>query len=347
MERPPQTGGLFAIGKATRNDSNRAMPDHVIFSYALSGPKIGKELRGEEIAEEIANDTLAWVHLDRSHPDTRIWMRQHMSYLDPNIIETLLADETRPRATVIGEGMLVILRGVNLNEGSDLEDMVSLRLWIDEKRIISMRRRHVRAAQDIKELIETGTVPTTSAKFLALLIDQLDDRIEAALRLIDDSTDAVEEQLVMEANPKLRHPITDIRRRTIQMRRHIAPQREAVGAIKSTQLAWVDMASRTRMNEAQDRLTRFVEDLDAIRERAQVVKDELANALADRLNRNTYTLSVIAAMFLPLSFATSLVATNLIGLPGEDHPNGFAMFCGILVLLVVVQVILFRILRWF
>ena len=78
-----------------------------------------------------------------------------------------------------------------------------------------------------------------------------------------------------------------------------------------------------------------------------MVKDELANALADRLNRNTYTLSVIAAIFLPLSFATSLVATNLIGLPGEDHPNGFAMFCGILVLLVVVQVILFRILRWF
>ena len=151
----------------------------------------------------------------------------------------------------------------------------------------------------------------------------------------------------MQADPALRRPITDIRRRTIQLRRYIAPQREAVQAIKAAQLDWIDTASRTRMNEAQDRLTRFVEDLDAIRERAQVVKDELANALADRLNRNTYTLSVIAAIFLPLGFATGLVGINLAGIPGADNPDGFALFCGILVLLVVVQVILFRLMRWF
>ena len=323
------------------------MPDHVIFSFALNGPKAGKQLRHDEITEEIANDTLAWVHLDRSHPDTREWLRSQISYLDRNVIEALLAEETRPRATVIGNGMLVILRGVNLNEGANPEDMVSLRLWIDDKRIISMRRRHVRAALDIKEQIEDGNIPGTAGEFLAVLVDQLDDRIETAMRLIDDATDEVEEKLVMQADPMLRHPITDIRRRTIQLRRYIAPQREAVNAIRNAQLDWITEPNRRHLTEAQDRLTRFVEDLDAIRERAQVVKDELANALADRLNRNTYTLSVIAAIFLPLGFATGLVGINLIGMPGAHHPNGFAIFCGILVLLVIVQVIIFRLLRWF
>lgn len=323
------------------------MPDHVIFSYALSGPKRGQALHHDEIAAELESDNLAWVHLDRSHAHTRDWLRNRMSYLDPNVIEALLADETRPRATSIGEGMLVILRGVNLNEGANPEDMVSIRLWIDDKRIISMRRRHVRAAIEIARRIKRGEGPQTPGTFVAVLADELDNRIETAMRRLDDATDEIEERLVDGADRGLRSPITDIRRRTIQLRRHIAPQREAVNAIRNAQHDWITEPDRRHLAEAQDRLTRFVEDLDAIRERAQVVKDELTNALADRLNRNTYILSVIAAVFLPLGFLTGLLGINVGGIPGTENPLAFALVCAGMAVLVVIQIVVFRLLRWF
>jgi zinc transporter len=78
-----------------------------------------------------------------------------------------------------------------------------------------------------------------------------------------------------------------------------------------------------------------------------VVKDELTNALADRLNRNTYVLSVIAAIFLPLGFLTGLMGINLGGIPGAASANAFWIFSAILVVLVVAQVVIFRMLRWF
>ena len=84
-----------------------------------------------------------------------------------------------------------------------------------------------------------------------------------------------------------------------------------------------------------------------IRERAQVVKDELQNMLADRLNKNMYVLSVIAAIFLPLGFLTGLLGINVGGIPGADNSMSFLIFCGILTAIVVFQIWLFKKMKWF
>lgn len=323
------------------------MSDEVIFSYVLNGPKQGQALHGSDVATELKNENLAWVHLDRSHIDTRAWFTTNIPYLDDIVIDALLAEETRPRASSVGDGMMVILRGVNTNEGAAVEDMVTVRIWIDACRIVSLRRSRVRACEDIAERISAGHGPTSSGAFLALMAERLDARIEIAMGEIDEAIDELEERLLVHAEPALRHPITDIRRRTIQLRRHISPQREAVDAIVSAEHAWIDEQSRQRLSHTHDRLNRFVEHLDSIRDRAQVVKDELTNALADRLNRNTYVLSVIAAIFLPLGFLTGLMGINIGGIPGASDSDAFWVFSGILLVVVAVQVAIFRMLRWF
>ena len=102
-----------------------------------------------------------------------------------------------------------------------------------------------------------------------------------------------------------------------------------------------------RLQEAQNDITRFVEDLQALRERSHSVQEEVANILTERLNRNTYVFSLIAAIFLPLSFLTGLLGINVPGIPGADDPEAFLVFCGILIAVVVAQVAVFKKLRWF
>ena len=84
-----------------------------------------------------------------------------------------------------------------------------------------------------------------------------------------------------------------------------------------------------------------------MRERAQIVKDELSNALSDEMNRNLYQLSLITAIFLPLGFLTGLLGINVGGIPGAETPTAFWIFCGLLSLLVGMQLAMFRRLRWF
>jgi len=109
----------------------------------------------------------------------------------------------------------------------------------------------------------------------------------------------------------------------------------------------MDELAIKRLSESINHVTRFIEDLDAIRERAQIIKDELSNILADRLNRNMYLLSVIAAIFLPLGFLTGLLGVNIGGIPGVNNSYAFGFFCGILFVIVMIQIYIFKKNKWF
>ncbi len=101
-----------------------------------------------------------------------------------------------------------------------------------------------------------------------------------------------------------------------------------------------------RLREVADDITRQVESLDAARERAAVVQDELMNRMSEQINKNMYVLSVIAGVFLPLGFVTGLLGVNVDGIPGDDTPWAFAALCGLMLALVLFEVWLFRRFKW-
>jgi zinc transporter len=112
-------------------------------------------------------------------------------------------------------------------------------------------------------------------------------------------------------------------------------------------MPWLSEQHGRSLQESINHVTRFVEDLDSVRERAQVVKDELANSLAEKLNKNLYVLAVISAVFLPLGFLTGLLGINVGGMPGADDRSAFWLVCAMLMMIVVAQVVLFRRFRLF
>jgi len=151
----------------------------------------------------------------------------------------------------------------------------------------------------------------------------------------------------MGVDVSLRQEIVAIRKKAIVYRRYLSPQREAISQLRMADFTWLSDLDKRSLQESYNHVSRYVEELDAIRERAQIVKDELANMIGDRLNKNTYVLSVIAAIFLPLGFLTGLLGINIGGIPGSDQPAAFAIFCGLLVFLVAAQILIFKKFRWF
>ncbi|MFT6606776.1 MAG: zinc transporter [Halocynthiibacter sp.] len=323
------------------------MDDLIKYSYALNGAKAGQKLGVDKVGAALEADALAWAHLSASDPRTRPWIEAHLDYLDPHAIAALLAEETRPRATVIGEGVLLILRGVNLNEGADPEDMVSVRIWADPHRIVTLSRRRVRAVEEMAALIDAGEGPQDAATFLALITENLDARIENYVRDLDGLADGLEEELVADPSPDLRHRIVDARLNAITFRRYVSPQREAIGTLMRGAVTFIDAEAMRRFHEAHDRLTRLMEDLDAMRERMVVLREELMGQQSERLNRNMYVLSLISAVFLPLGFLTGLFGINLAGMPGAENPMAFWAFVVGLFALSVGGIALLRWSRWF
>lgn len=150
-----------------------------------------------------------------------------------------------------------------------------------------------------------------------------------------------------DAASPLRKDIAAIRKSAILLRRYIAPQKEVMNQLRYADFTWLTAKHTRRIQEMQDTLLRALEDLDAIRERSQVVKDELVNTLSDKLNRNLYVISVVTAIFLPLGFLTGLFGINIGGMPGVDNNNTFMLFAYLLSGIVFFQVVLFKLFKWF
>ena len=163
----------------------------LICAYALNRQGGGRVLDWSEIAEHTTRDGLLWVHLDFSKPNAHKWIHDE-SGLEPAIADAMLVDDSRPRSLQHGNGILTVLRGVNTNPGSDPEDMVSIRVWIETDRIISTRRRRLFSVQDIRNLIEDGRGPCDTGAFLIGLIDRLGDRIGHVVDDVDGAIEAAE-----------------------------------------------------------------------------------------------------------------------------------------------------------
>jgi len=323
------------------------MSSHILMAYEFDGTGSAKALEQNDILTSFNSNKPVWVHLDANHPDTRKMLEKEFPEMQPLVLQALLEDETRPRITEIDDGILLILRGANLNDNSQPEDMVSIRIWVDKRGIISLRKRKLRAIVDIEDSIKAGLGPKSTSEFICLLIDRLFKRMEPVLASLDERTDNIEENII--ENPKTQHreEIIDIRRKAIIFRRYMSPQRDAITNLRIANLSWMDELAIKRLSESINHVTRFIEDLDVIRERAQIVKDELSNILADRLNRNMYLLSVIAAIFLPLGFLTGLLGVNIGGIPGVNNSYAFGFFCGILFVIVLIQIYIFKKNKWF
>jgi len=319
----------------------------ILHACALNGDGKQHPLTGDAISQTMRDDALVWAHLDANDPASRAWLETEITYLDHIIIDALLAEETRPRIVEFEEGALLILRGVNLNENAEPEDMISVRLWIDAHRIISIQRRPLRAIKDIRDRLMVGKGPKNLGDFICALAARLFENMEPIFSELDDKLDDVEERVMENPEPAERQAITLIRKQAILFRRYIAPQRDVIAHLRISEQPWLDQMHKRRLQETMDRVVRYVEDLDAMRERAQIIKDELVNGLADRMNKNMYMLSVIAAIFLPLGFLTGLLGVNVGGIPGAENGYAFWIFIAMLVGVVAIQIILFKKLKWF
>lgn len=337
------------------NDTDPMQPDRpadepaaLIDAYWFDGERHATPLSWQDL-ENMTADTstpgFPWIHLQRDVDETRDYLFSR-SGLPRVACEALVAAESRPRMTAFDEGIIVDIRGVNMNPDENTEDMVSLRLWCDGKRVISVRRRRLMAVDDVREAIRRNLAPKTPAELVTMLADGLTARMGSVISTLDERVDDLEEAVVTAESHDLRLQLSAIRREAIGLRRFIGPNREAIQRLVNDPADWMAQGDRLRLREVADKITRYVEDLDSARERAAVVQDELSSRLAERLNKNTYVLSVIAAIFLPLGLLTGLLGINVGGMPGEKWPWSFAIVTVGLFILGFIEYWLLKKLKW-
>jgi len=292
------------------------------------------------------SDGVLWLDLDYSMSDVAAWLRETSS-IDPLVLAALVDPDPRPRATAHGDDLLMIVRGINVNAGEEPEDMISVRCFIETGRIVTLRHRMSKSLQSIVAELRANRGPTSAGDFTTRFVEHVLDLVVTRVDKLGDEVAACEDEVVdRKHGADMRARLANHRRRAIQLRRFLAPQREALGKLATIKLPWLDAMQRARTNEAADRMTRTVEELDAARDRAAVTQEELGSRVAEATNQRLYVLSLITAIFLPLGFICSLLGVNVGGVPLQHEDWAFWALIGAFIAGVGVQLWLFKKRGW-
>lgn len=306
----------------------------LIFGYAVSPSGEVIRLNWEDIRTGKArhDKKRVWVHLDRRHPDAKAWLEGEGG-LDPIIVNALFREETRPRADEHGAGWLINLRGINFNEGSSDDYMIALRIYADQDLIVSTRAFRILAASDLASAYECGEPPATHGDVISFLAERLIHRMEPVIEDLSDRIDAIEENIINGKPGLVKSELAAARRHAIAMRRYMAPQREALMSLSREDNQLLSEHNLESIRETQIVLMRISEELEAVRDRAQIVQEQIVEQRAEEMNTRLFVLSIISAVFLPLGFITGLFGVNVGGMPGVDNPFAFLALCLFMVII--------------
>ncbi|UWQ97840.1 zinc transporter ZntB [Rhodobacteraceae bacterium S2214] len=294
-------------------------------------------------ASPVDGAAFRWLHFDLHTPELEQWCRE---YLPPLAFRTLLAPRTRPRVDIHDDGILLTMRGINLNDGQEVEDMVSLRLWATQNLVVTVRKQRIFALDDIKNQITTGDAPDTPARLIARITERLVDRIETVSLDLEDRAEDMENAVYDRQAPPPSE-LAPLRRSVITLRRHVGPLSEALVDLAKIETPLISKAFRNRFRHTANRAKRSVDEVHEVGDRLTALADHVELQQDGRLARNSYVLSVIAAIFLPLGFLTGLFGVNVGGVPGMNNPDAFLILCGAMVAIGVILYIVLRWIKWF
>ncbi|MCU0839261.1 MAG: zinc transporter ZntB [Rhodospirillales bacterium] len=308
------------------------------FAIVLDGRGGGHELAGwDQLIRWRPDDGFLWVHLEQDTPEAKGWLLGG-SGLDPLITEVLLAEDSRPRVEDVDGALLAVLRGVNLCETEEIE-LEPLHLWLDAGRAVTLRHRShaLSALRDIRIDLNKGRGVRTPGELFGRLAEKLIRDVEPGLDKMHETIERLEDDLLVKASPELRRTLADLRRQAIHLRRYLGPQREALTAPVLRDTTLLDERDRLHLAGVVDRVARCVEDLDAFRDRATILYQDLAAQIQEGIGKSTYRFTVVASVILPPSLIAGLLGVNIGGIPGTDDPYAFAILVALILFVVFAQ----------
>jgi len=314
----------------------------LVTAWQFDAKGSGVELSLEE-AQSAAQDKLVWVHLDAMHPEAQKIM-QDLVDLDDHVEASLFADNTRPRCDVFDDGYLINLRGVNVNEGKDPVDMIAARIWISGNRIISLRRQPMLAFNDLRHALTKGRGPLGQGDFIARIANSLTERMSPILENIDDRITEFEDMGYLDS--KADGELVELRQDIARLNRYITPQQQALLKLSNLDADWLSDAAKATVRHALDSVMLYLEELKELKERMQILTDQLQTQSNGRIEHTMYVLSVIAGIFLPLGFLTGLLGINVGGMPGVEDKNAFWLVTILIAAIGLGQYLYFRWKKW-
>ena len=236
--------------------------------------------------------------------------------LHPVTIEDFVHRNQRPKIEEFDQYVFVVIHALGSIRGDEL-DTCELHVALKQNCLITVHDRPLESVKRVFDRCASDPRPLqTGTSFLLYLIsDALVDGYFPVLDTLGDEIDSLEDAVVESPARARMHRIFEIKRVVVQLRKIVSPQREVYNALSRRDYPYIDPRSAVYFRDVHDHLVRAFEVIDSHRDLVANILEAYLAAISNRLGQVMKQLTVIATIFMPLTFLTGIFGMNFTGIP--------------------------------
>ena len=304
----------------------------------------------EELRVFKDRQTVSWVHIEGIH-DTRVLEQLGDVFgLHPLILEDILNTDQRPKMQDMGDYMFIVLKRFcnTCNEHSDIS-AEQISVVLGPNYVISLQERADALLDPIREHIKTskGRIRKAGADYLAYsIIDTVLDSYFGILETLGDKIEIEEEALVNNSTPSTLRVIQHLKRDMIFLRKSIWPLRETISALERSESPLIQDTTGVYLKDIYDHAIQVIDTVETYREMLSGMIDIYLSSISNRMNQVMKVLTIIATIFMPMTFLAGVYGMNFKHFPELEWQWGYPLFWIINLTIAVVMLILFKRKKW-
>ncbi|MBI5575537.1 MAG: magnesium/cobalt transporter CorA [Deltaproteobacteria bacterium] len=226
----------------------------------------------------------------------------------PLALEDVLNVPQRPKVELYEGNLLIVLREVRYPESPE-----QVSIFLGERVVVTFQERPGDCFEPIRERIRKGTgfIRNEGADFLAYaLCDAVIDAYFPSLEKLGDEVEELEERVIRHPVPETLREIHRVKKRILEIRRAVWPARDAMNELLREESPLVRQETKVFLRDCYDHTVQVMDMVETHRETASGIVDEYMSSVSNRMNEIMKVLTVIATIFIPLTFVVGIYGMN-------------------------------------
>lgn len=268
-------------------------------------------------------------------------------HMHPLALEDVVNAPLRPKAEAYADHLLVILRMAMVEEADVRLEQVSILIGKDY--VVTFQERDGDVFDPVRDRLRQnrGVIRKSGAGYLGYaLIDTVIDAYYPVFEHIGEDMAELEEEVVERASRPTLRRIYAARRRLLRLRRAVWPHRDAVNSLLREDTPFLDANARLYLRDTYDHAVQLMDVLETYRETVAGLLDVFLSSESNRTNEVMRTLTVMASIFIPLTFIAGVYGMNFEGMPELRSQVGYPVVLVVMIVTAAALLWRFRRLGW-
>jgi magnesium transporter len=277
-------------------------------------------------------DRVTWVDVQGLGDEATLRAIGDIFELHPLALENAVNVPQRAKTEVYEHHQLIIARSPRI-DGDGHVRTPQVCFIIGRRYLLTFQERSFGFFDPVRERLQAGLGPMRreGPGYLAYaLVDAMIDRYYPVAQYLSDSLEELEDIVVDNPHPEVLARTHALRRQLVVLRRIGWPQREAINAMLRERTDFFSDQQKVYLRDTHDHIAQIVELIDSAREMASDLSDAYLSNVSHRTNEIMKVLTLMASIFIPLTFVAGIYGMNFENMPELSSRNGYFVALGVM-----------------